>query len=346
MDDRLQDRLLARGLVPDRVLRRAVRSRVTGLADGFERLGSDGRAERERAVLARLDSGPIAVETEEANRQHYDLPSDFFLHVLGPRLKYSCCLWPPSVRELAEAEEAMLALTAERAGLDDGQSILDLGCGWGSLALWAGERYPRSQVVALSNSREQGLFIERACRERGLTNVEVITAEIGRFAPERRFERIVAVEMFEHLRNHGELLRRIAGWLEPEGRLFVHVFCNRRQVYEFDPDGTGGWMARHFFAGGMMPSWDYLARYQEDLVLAERWQVDGGHYAQTLRAWLDNLDGRRDLVLPILGQAYGPDQARLRLAHWRLFFMACEETFALAAGSEHFVGHYLFARRR
>ncbi len=345
MEDHLQDRLLAKGLIPDLALRRIVRSRVKGLVDGFERLGPEGRAEHERAVLARLDSGPIAVKTDEANRQHYDLPSEFFRVVLGPRMKYSCCLWPSSVRSLAEAEEAMLSLTAERAGLDNDQCILDLGCGWGSLALWAGERYPRSRVVALSNSREQGSFIERTCRERGIGNVEVITAEVGRFEADRRFDRIVSVEMFEHLRNHGELLRRIAGWLQPDGRLFVHVFCHRRQVYEFDPEGTGGWMAQHFFAGGMMPSWDYLTFYQEHLALAERWQVGGEHYAGTLRAWLENLDRQRDLVLPILGQAYGVDQARLRLAHWRLFFMACEETFALASGSEHFVGHYLFAPR-
>lgn len=345
MEDGLQGRLLAKGLIPDLVLRRIVRSRVEGLVRGFESLGPDGRAEHERAVLTRLSSGPIAVGTEEANRQHYELPPEFFRLILGPRLKYSCCLWPSSVHGLAEAEEAMLALTAARAGLDNDQYILDLGCGWGSLALWAGVRYPRSRVVALSNSREQGSFIERVCLERGIRNVEVVTAEVGHFAPDRRFDRIVSVEMFEHLRNHGELMRRIAGWLHPEGRLFVHVFCHRRQVYEFDPEGTGGWMARHFFAGGMMPSWDYLTLYQEHLALVERWQVGGEHYAITLRAWLENLDRQRDLVLPVMEQAYGVGQARLRLAHWRLFFMACEETFALASGSEYFVGHYLFNRR-
>ncbi len=345
MEDYLQDMLLAKGLIPDTVLRRLVRARVKGLVEGFERLGPDGRAELERAALARLDSGPIAVEADEANRQHYEVPSEFFRLVLGPRLKYSCCLWPSSVDGLAGAEEAMLSLTAERAGLDNGQCILDLGCGWGSLALWAGEHYPRSRVVALSNSREQGSFIRQRCRERGIGNVEVITAEVGRLAPDRRFDRVVSVEMFEHLRNHGELLRRIAEWLQPDGRLFVHVFCHRRQVYEFDPKGTGGWMARHFFAGGMMPSWDYLTSYQDDLALVERWQVGGEHYARTLRAWLENLDRRRELVLAVLERTYGVDQAWLRFAHWRLFFMACEETFALASGTEHFVSHYLFAPR-
>jgi cyclopropane-fatty-acyl-phospholipid synthase len=236
----------------------------------------------------------------------------------------------------------MLALTAERAHLGDDQQILDLGCGWGSLALWAAQKYRRSKVVALSNSLEQGLFIEQTSRERGLANVEVITAEVGQFTPGQRFDRIVAVEMFEHLRNHRELLRRISSWMEPGGKLFVHVFCNRRQIYDFEPNGTGDWMARHFFSGGMMPSWDYLTRYQDDLTLAERWRVNGRHYALTLKAWLDNLDRHRELAMPLLERTYGPDRARLRLAHWRLFFMACEETFALAEGDEHFVGHYLF----
>jgi cyclopropane-fatty-acyl-phospholipid synthase len=345
MEDHLQDRLLERGLIPDLVLRRIVRARVKGLVEDFERIGPDARAARERAVLDRLDSGPIAVETDEANRQHYDVPPEFFRLVLGPRMKYSCCLWPPSVHGLGEAEETMFSLTAERADLGDGQSILDLGCGWGSLALWAGERYPHSRVVALSNSLEQGSFIERRCQARGIRNVEVVTAEVGQFAPGRRFDRIVSVEMFEHLRNHGELMRRIAGWLQPDGRLFVHVFCHRRQVYEFDAGGTGSWMARHFFCGGMMPSWDYLTFYQEHLGLADRWQVGGEHYALTLRAWLANLDRRRDRVLPVLERTYGADLAGLRLAHWRLFFIACEETFALASGTEYCVGHYLFAPR-
>ncbi len=345
MKDRLEDSLLARGVIPDPVLRRVVRARVKGLVESFERLGPEGLAELERATLGRLESGPIAVEADEANRQHYDVPPEFFRLVLGPRLKYSCCLWPSSVQDLAGAEEAMLSLTAERAGIDDGQYILDLGCGWGSLALWVGERYPRSRVVALSNSREQGLFIRQRCRERGIENVEVITAEASRFVPDHRFDRIVSVEMFEHLRSHGALLRGIGGWLRLDGRLLVHVFCHRRRVYEFDREGTGGWMARHFFAGGMMPSWDYLTRYQDDVTLVERWQVGGDHYARTLRAWLENLDRRRDLVLAVLERTYGKDQARLRLAHWRLFFMACEETFALASGTEYFVAHYLFVPR-
>jgi cyclopropane-fatty-acyl-phospholipid synthase len=245
------------------------------------------------------------------------------------------------VTDLAQAEEAMLTLTAERAGLADGQDILDLGCGWGSLAVWAAERFPHSRVVAMSNSREQRGFIEGLRDLRGLVNLEVLTAEVGDFDPPRPFDRVVSVEMFEHVRNHGEL----SGWLKPEGKLFVHVFCHRRHLYVFEPDGPGGWMARHFFSGGMMPSWDYLPRYQKDLGLVDRWEIDGRHYARTLRSWLHNLDRRRDSLMPLMEATYGPGQARLWLAYWRVFFMSCEETFALASGSEYFVGHYLFSAR-
>jgi cyclopropane-fatty-acyl-phospholipid synthase len=342
--DALQSKALSSGLIPDRLLRRVVRSRVRGLSDSLGRRGPGERADRERAVLSRFEASPIAINTEDVNQQHYDLPPDFFRLILGPRLKYSCCLWPGSVGGLAEAEEAMLALTAERAELADGQHILDLGCGWGSLALWTAERFPGSRVVAMSNSREQGAFIRRVCEERGIVNVEVETAEMGHYEPGRRFDRIVSVETFEHARNHRELMRRIAGWLRPGGRLFVHVFCHRDAVYEFDPDGIGGWMARRFFSGGMMPSWDYLARYQEHLALVDRWQVNGDQYARTLKSWLENLDRHRDSIMPILQQVYGSESARLWMANWRVFFMAAEEMFSLDRGCEYLVGHYLFVR--
>jgi cyclopropane-fatty-acyl-phospholipid synthase len=246
---------------------------------------------------------------------------------------------------LAEAEEAMLELTAERAQLEDGQTILDLGCGWGSFALWAAERYPRSRVVALSNSVPQRRCIESARQKRGLCNLEVVTAEVGAFEPQERFDRVVSVEMFEHVRNHRLLMQRAADWLRPGGRLFVHVFCHRQHLYAFEPGSNAGWMARHFFSGGIMPSWDYLTRYQDQVVLLDRWQVDGRHYSRTLRAWMDNLDRHRDRVMPVLESVYGRKRSRLSFRYWRIFFMACDETFALDSGQAYFVGHYLFAER-
>ena len=339
----LENRVLASGALPDWLLRRVIRSRVKGLVKRFDRLSEQEQAEREAAVVAGFESGPITVNADDANRQHYDLPPAFFEAVLGPRLKYSCCYWPEGVTSLAQAEEAMLELTAERAGLGDGQDILDLGCGWGSLALWAAERYPRSRVVAMSNSNIQRSFIEKLRAQRGLDNLDVVTAEVGGFEPREHFDRVVSVEMFEHVRNHRALLDQVAGWLKPEGRLFVHVFCHRRHLYAFEPAGDGGWMAGHFFSGGVMPSWDHLTRYQDSLSLVNRWEVDGRHYCRTLRAWLDNLDRGRGRVMPLLEATYGHERAGLWFAYWRVFFITCEETFALDSGRAYFVGHYLFS---
>jgi cyclopropane-fatty-acyl-phospholipid synthase len=327
------------------VLRRAIRSRVEGLVRRFDDLTAEEWVAREAAVVATLECGPITINSDDANRQHYELPPAFFERVLGPRLKYSCCLWPPGVTTLGEAEESMLALTAERACLADGQDILDLGCGWGSLALWAAESFPRSRVTAISNSHAQGSFIKAHAQRRGLANVSVSTAEVGSFEPRHRFDRIVSIEMLEHVRNHKALFARTAQWLKPEGTLFVHVFCHRRYLYTFETDGVGGWMAEHFFSGGLMPSYDYLAHYQDHLKLDKRWRVGGLHYARTLRTWLDRLDEQRDAVWPLLEATYGIEAARLWFAYWRAFFVACEETFALGGGREYFVGHYLFRRR-
>jgi len=340
----LEDSVLASGLLPDLLLRRVILSRVRGLEKSFDRLSAEERAAREAAVLVGFESGPITVNADDANRQHYDLPPEFFGLVLGPRHKYSCCYWDAATSGLAQAEEAMLELTAERADLCDGQDILDLGCGWGSLSLWAAERFPRSRVVAMSNSHTQRRFIEKLREERGLRNLEVVTTEVGGFVPHRRFDRVVSIEMFEHVRNHRALMERVGGWLRPEGRLFVHVFCHRRHLYPFEPDAGGGWMTRHFFSGGMMPSWDYLTRYQAGLSLLDRWEVSGHHYALTLRSWLENLDNHRDEVLPLLAATYGRDRAHLWFARWRIFFMACEQTFSLDSGHAYFVAHYLFSK--
>lgn len=341
----LDDTVLATGWVPDRVLRRVIRARVRGLVQTFSSLTAEENEARERELMAALQKGPVTVNSADANRQHYELPAEFFQMVLGPRLKYSSCYWPDGVSDLGAAEEAMLALTAERAGLADGQDVLDLGCGWGSFALWAAERFPNSRVLAMSNSHGQRRHIESRRDEQGLTNLEVVTAEVGDFEPSRSFDRVVSVEMLEHVRNHAALFGRISNWLRPQGAFFVHVFCHRRFLYAFEPDGPGGWMAEHFFSGGIMPSWDYLTCFQERLRLAARWEVDGMHYARTLRAWLQELDRRREDVIPVLRDVYGAERARLWLAYWRLFFMACEETFALHSGREYFVAHYLFSPR-
>lgn len=329
--------LAERGRIPDRLL-------IAGMWMVCRRRRSTARRAlrdgRQADFVAACRSGPVAIATDAANEQHYEVPPEYFHLVLGPRLKYSCALYPTGDETLAEAEEAMLELTCERAGIVDGMRVLDLGCGWGSLSMWIARRFPGCRVVAMSNSNAQRLDIERRCREQGIDNVEVITADIIDFEPDATFDRIVSVEMMEHVRNHDALFRRIAGWLAPDGKLFVHVFANRELCYPFEDRGEADWMSRWFFTGGMMPSSDLLTDLGV-LRLEERWNVSGTHYARTLRDWLARHDAARDEVMEVLVGAYGSD-ASIWFQRWRMFFLACATLFGFDGGDEWFVAHYLF----
>jgi cyclopropane-fatty-acyl-phospholipid synthase len=334
-----------RGMLPDAVvragIRRLLRQRLDEIAAGDTARG----AELGEAFFAALCDAPLALLTDKANEQHYELPPAFFGAVLGVHRKYSACWWREGVNDLDAAEAAALQATCERAGLADGQQVLELGCGWGSLSLWMAERYPGSRITSVSNSHAQRAYIQAEAMKRGLSNLQVVTCDINRFATEQRFDRIVSVEMFEHLRNWPEAFRRVRGWLQPDGRFFMHVFVHRSTPYAFEPRDDSDWMSTHFFSGGMMPSDDLALRCQDDLRLLQRWRWDGTHYARTAEAWLDNMDRRRADVWRTLQQAYGPEQAGLWWTRWRLFFMSCAELFGHDKGQQWWVSHYLFGAR-
>lgn len=337
--------ILDKGLVPDWVIRRAIRQRCQRRLD---QESSSDQADRERtlaAFVAELKEMPVAVHTEDANEQHYEVPPEFFTEVLGSHRKYSCGYWPEGVTTLDESEERMLALTAKRAGVEDGMSILDLGCGWGSLSLFLAERFPGARIMAVSNSNGQGRFIRAKADARGLTNLRVRTADINTFDPGEKFDRVVSVEMFEHMKNYGELLRRIAGWLQPDGALFVHMFVHAHLAYHYEAEGPDDWMARYFFSGGTMPSDDLLMKFDDHLEVAEGWQVSGTHYQKTCEAWLARMDSRKDRITPILAATYGQTEVTRWWVRWRVFFMACAELFAFDGGRQWYVGHYLLRPR-
>jgi cyclopropane-fatty-acyl-phospholipid synthase len=332
--------LLERGLLPDFVTRRGIRRLLA------ERLRESkaGGAEAVDRFEAELRRSPIALETEAANAQHYEIPAEFYLQVLGRHLKYSSGYWPDGVKTLDASEDAMLRLYLERAELEDGQDILELGCGWGSLTLFVAEQLPGSRILAVSNSRSQRKLILERAEERGLSNLEVETADMNHFTTERRFDRAISIEMFEHMRNYEELHRRIAGWLRPGGKLFVHVFCHRRFAYPFVVRDSRDWMAQYFFTGGLMPSFDLLPRFQEHLQLDEQWWLDGTHYAHTSEAWLEEMDRKREAIEPIFQKVYGEELWRRYWNFWRVFFLSCAELFAYRGGEEWGVGHYRFLR--
>ena len=338
--------LAERGWVPDAIVRLGIRALLRQRLRDENAGGIEAQGERLRHRIAEWKTSPLAVGTADANDQHYEVPAGFYLASLGPRLKYSSCLYTTGRETLAEAEEAMLALTCERAELADGQEILELGCGWGSLSLWMAERYPRARITAVSNSRSQRAFIEARAVERGLGNLRVITADLRDCTISDRFDRVVSVECFEHMRNHAELFRRIAGWLTPAGKVFVHVFVHRSAAYLFADEGDQDWMTRHFFGGGMMPSDHLFLAYQDDLAVEQHWRVSGRHYGQTAEHWLENVDRNRAAALAALAaDGLDPAAAVLQVNRWRIFFMACAELWNFRGGDEWFVAHYRFHRQ-
>jgi cyclopropane-fatty-acyl-phospholipid synthase len=331
--------LAERGLIPDSLIRSGIRKLLR------ERLAAISRLPKSQVDwIAELEATPLAVDTDVANAQHYEIPADYFRTVLGTHLKYSSGLWLNGDESLASSEAAMLERSCERAELMDGQRVLELGCGWGSLSLWMAAHYPQSRIVAVSNSHSQRAYIEGQAAERGLSNLQVVTCDINEFQPEGGFDRVVSVEMFEHVRNHRQLLRQISDWLKPGGKLFVHIFAHRRHTYLFEAKSSKDWMSKYFFTGGIMPSAELLPTAAETLQEEARWTVNGKHYSRTLEAWLAQQDANAEAVLAIFRECYSAKEAKLWAQRWRIFYMACSELFAYNEGEEWPVMHYRFAK--
>jgi len=347
-------RLLERDVVPDFLIRRQIRRLLAQRLREVNKGSVDEQQRHLMQFIAQLKMSPIAINTDEANVQHYEVPTRFYQLCLGKRLKYSSAYWPDGCTSLDQAEEEMLQLTCERAAIEDGEEILELGCGWGSLSLYMAEKFPRSRIVGVSNSRTQKQYIDEQAKLRGLRNLEIVTADMNTFETSRHFDRVVSVEMFEHMRNYQLLLRKIASWMKPRATLFVHIFTHRRFAYPFEVRDASDWMSQYFFTGGIMPSDDLLLYFQDDVKIREHWQVSGTHYAKTAEAWLGNMDAHRAEILPLFEQAYGgtaPAQSESRKealrwwVYWRVFFMACAELWAYERGYEWLVSHYLFEPR-
>ncbi|MDX2314333.1 MAG: cyclopropane-fatty-acyl-phospholipid synthase family protein [Gammaproteobacteria bacterium] len=333
-----------RGWIPDPLIRRGIRRMLKRRLDDIGADDCEKMALNCESFVEQLDEAAIAPVPDKANEQHYEVPATFFSEVLGRHRKYSSCYWGPETTSLDDAEAEALRITCERAGLEDGMRILELGCGWGSLTLWMADNFPNAKITAVSNSGSQRVHISREALRRGITNVEVITADMNEFSTDNRFHRVVSVEMFEHMRNYRELFRRVHDWLLPEGRFFMHIFCHRTTPYEFVDEGDDDWMSRHFFSGGIMPSEDLPLRFQEHLKIRNTWRWSGQHYEKTANAWLKNMDLRRDRVWSTLSDTYGEENATQWWMRWRVFFMACAELFGYQDGQQWWVAHYCFER--
>lgn len=342
--------LLVNDRIPDALIRFGIRKRLLKILEKVRPNNCELRQAALTDHVNDLKSSPLAISTDKANEQHYELPTEFFQGCLGPHLKYSSGYWVEgeSSSDIEASEARMLSLTCERADLKDGQSILELGCGWGSLTLWMAKEYPSSQITAISNSNSQREYITSQLADRGLTNVTIKTVNMIDYRGEgdSQFDRVVSVEMFEHMKNYQLLLERISQWLKPEGKLFVHIFTHKDTSYHYEIENEDDWMSKYFFTGGQMPSDDLLLYFQDHLTIDDHWQVNGSHYQRTSNAWLDRMDAHKNELFPLIVETYGDHQAAKWWVYWRCFYMACAEFWGFRNGEEWFVSHYRFTNKK
>jgi cyclopropane-fatty-acyl-phospholipid synthase len=336
--------LLEKNYIPDFLMRIGIRNLLKQRLIDEQYATSDLQKKAILNLVAELKKSPIAVETQAANEQHYEVPTSFYQCCLGKHLKYSSGFWKPGVTDINTSESDMLDLTCQRADLQEGQEVLELGCGWGSLSLFMSARFPKSTFTVVSNSRTQKVYIDEEAKKRGITNLTVITSDINILSLTQQFDRVVSVEMFEHLRNYQELFKRISSWLKADGKLFVHIFTHKTLAYKFEVKDESDWMSKYFFTGGIMPSNDLFSYFNEHLSIKEQWNVSGMHYHYTSEAWLKNMDAHKAQIMPLFEDTYGKDQAVKWWVYWRIFYMACAELWGYNKGEEWMVQHYLFTK--
>jgi cyclopropane-fatty-acyl-phospholipid synthase len=339
------DTLVEKDKVPDFLIRRGIRQLLRQRLRDENKGGAEAQQKYFLDLVRELESSPIAVNTLEANEQHYEVPTAFYQYCLGKHMKYSSGYWKPGVTDIDTSERDMLEITCERAQLASGQDILELGCGWGSLSLFMAAKFPKSNFTVVSNSRTQKAHIDEQAKQRGITNLEVITSDMNTFTIDKKFDRVVSVEMFEHMRNYRKLLEKVAGFLKPQGKLFVHIFTHKEYAYKFEVKDETDWMSKYFFTGGIMPSDHLLLYFNEQFAIREHWRVSGTHYQKTAEAWLSNMDKHKREIIPLFENTYGKENATKWWVYWRIFYMACAELWGFNNGNEWMVSHYLFEKK-
>ena len=339
------DYLLEKNILPDSLIRVGIRNLLGQRLKEINSPNVHDYDERLKKFVNELKTSPVAVKTDAANEQHYEVPTEFYQYCLGDNLKYSCCYYEGN-ETLTEAEEKMLELTTKRADLQDGQDILELGCGWGSLSLFMAKKFPNSKITVVSNSKIQKAHIDETAQKRGLNNLTVVTCDMNEFSIDAQFDRIVSVEMFEHMRNYQELLKRVSGFLKDDGKIFIHIFVHKDSPYLFEVQDESDWMSKYFFSGGMMPSDHLLYYFNDDLKVTNHWRVNGTHYSKTAEHWLENMDKNRTKIMKLFSDFYGKSEALKWFSYWRVFYMSCSELWKYDGGNTWFVSHYLLEKPR